>query len=176
MLFSCEQHVLGSMGNYGGTFFHEVRHQVHHTAASTVEDQSDPFSVVADELSLVADRLRSMAVAKVPKLSSAAEYFFKIGVEGKRFRPTVLLLMATALNMPVSMLSTSRLSPDRVVDTLATELRTRQQSLAAITEMIHVASILHDDVLDDAETRRSVSSLNSVMGNKDCSGIALCKA
>lgn len=160
------QHVLGSMANNGGTFFHEVRHQVHHTAASTVEDQSDPFSVVADELSLIADRMRSMAVAKVPKLSSAAEYFFKIGVEGKQFRPTVLLLMATALNMPVSMPSTSRLSPDRVVDTLATELRMRQQSLAAITEMIHVASILHDDVLDDAETRRSVSSLNSVMGNK----------
>lgn len=29
-----------------------------------------------------------------------------------------------------------------------------------------MASLLHDDVLDDADTRRGVSSLNSVMGNK----------
>jgi geranylgeranyl pyrophosphate synthase len=29
-----------------------------------------------------------------------------------------------------------------------------------------VASLLHDDVLDDADTRRGVSSLNLIMGNK----------
>ncbi|RVW23104.1 Solanesyl diphosphate synthase 3, chloroplastic/mitochondrial [Vitis vinifera] len=55
------------------------------------QEQLDPFSLVADELSLLADRLRSMVVAEVsncPKLASAAEYFFKMGVEGKRFRPT----------------------------------------------------------------------------------------
>ncbi|XP_057519573.1 solanesyl-diphosphate synthase 1, mitochondrial-like isoform X2 [Amaranthus tricolor] len=101
-----------------------------------------------------------MVVAEVPKLACAAEYFFKLGVEGKRFRPTVLLLMGTALNMPISMSSTL------VVDNLETELRRRHQCIAEITEMIHVASLLHDDVLDDADTRRGVSSLNSVMGNK----------
>ncbi|XP_026429853.1 solanesyl diphosphate synthase 3, chloroplastic/mitochondrial-like, partial [Papaver somniferum] len=46
------------------------------------------------------------------------------------------------------------------------ELRTRQQRMAEITEMIHVASLLHDDVLDDADTRRGVQSLNFLMGNK----------
>ncbi|KAG9145209.1 hypothetical protein Leryth_008969 [Lithospermum erythrorhizon] len=102
-----------------------------------------------------------MVVAEVPKLASAAEYFFKVGVEGKRFRPTILLLMATALNMPVP-----RSPPDVAVGTLSTELRTRQQCIAEITEMIHVASLLHDDVLDDAETRRGVRSLNFAMGNK----------
>ncbi|XP_010670597.1 solanesyl-diphosphate synthase 1, mitochondrial isoform X2 [Beta vulgaris subsp. vulgaris] len=107
-----------------------------------------------------------MVVAEVPKLASAAEYFFKMGVEGKRFRPTVLLLMATALNLPVSMSSSDRLSPVKVFDNVETELRRRQQCIAEITEMIHVASLLHDDVLDDADTRRGVSSLNSVMGNK----------
>ncbi|KAK9726250.1 hypothetical protein RND81_05G202000 [Saponaria officinalis] len=146
--------------------FHEARRQIHHNAASTIEDQSDPFSIVADELLILADRLRVMVVAEVPKLGSAAEYFFKLGVEGKRFRPTVLLLMATALNMPVPISSPERLSTARVSDSLATELRTRQQCIAEITEMIHVASLLHDDVLDDADTRRGVSSLNSVMGNK----------
>nr|KAJ0197639.1 hypothetical protein LSAT_V11C700361870 [Lactuca sativa] len=128
---------------------------------SSVEDQVDPFSLVADELSIVANRLRSMVVAEVPKLASAAEYFFKMGVEGKRFRPTVILLMATALNVQIS-----KPASEGVVDMFSTELRLRQQSIAEITEMIHVASLLHDDVLDDADTRRGIGSLNFVMGNK----------
>ncbi|XP_073048234.1 solanesyl diphosphate synthase 3, chloroplastic/mitochondrial-like isoform X1 [Primulina eburnea] len=126
-----------------------------------VEEQLDPFSLVADELSILANSLRSMVIAKVPKLASAAEYFFKMGVEGKRFRPTVLLLMATALNVPMP-----RPVPDAAGDTLSMELRSRQRCIAEITEMIHVASLLHDDVLDDADTRRGIGSLNFVMGNK----------
>jgi geranylgeranyl pyrophosphate synthase len=31
--------------------------------------------------------------SQVPKLASAAEYFFKMGVQGKRFRPTVTTMM-----------------------------------------------------------------------------------
>ncbi|KAK3032357.1 hypothetical protein RJ639_035408, partial [Escallonia herrerae] len=155
------------------------------TILSLFQEQVDPFSLVADELAILANRLRSMVVAEVPKLASAAEYFFKMGVEGKRFRPTllwkgvddhfvsvfvarsaivervmVLLLMATALNLPLS-------GPaDGSVNMLSTELRIRQQCIAEITEMIHVASLLHDDVLDDADTRRGIGSLNFVMGNK----------
>ncbi|XP_019101318.1 PREDICTED: solanesyl diphosphate synthase 3, chloroplastic/mitochondrial isoform X2 [Camelina sativa] len=102
-----------------------------------------------------------MVVAEVPKLASAAEYFFKRGVQGKQFRSTVLLLMATALNVRV---------PEVLVgesaDIVTSELRVRQRGIAEITEMIHVASLLHDDVLDDADTRRGVGSLNVVMGNK----------
>jgi len=37
---------------------------------------------------------------------------------------------------------------------------------AAIVEMIHAASLLHDDVIDDATTRRSKPSLNALYGNK----------
>ncbi|XP_034213943.1 solanesyl diphosphate synthase 3, chloroplastic/mitochondrial isoform X2 [Prunus dulcis] len=113
--------------------FHGYRHQIHHQSSSIVE---------------------------VPKLASAAEYFFKIGVEGKRFRPTVLLLMSTALNVTVPE------PPTQLREALSMELRARQQCIAEVTEMIHVASLLHDDVLDDADTRRGVGSLNCVMGNK----------
>ncbi len=38
--------------------------------------------------------------------------------------------------------------------------------LAAIIELIHVASLLHDDVIDDADVRRGVASINSVFGDK----------
>ncbi|KAL1560470.1 Solanesyl diphosphate synthase 3, chloroplastic/mitochondrial [Salvia divinorum] len=138
-----------------------VGQQVQLQSSSAVEEQVDPFSLVADELSILADRLRSMVVAEVPKLASAAEYFFKLGVEGKRFRPTVLLLMATALDLPIQ-----RQTSEAAVNALSSELRTRQQCIAEITEMIHVASLLHDDVLDDADTRRGIGSLNYVMGNK----------
>ncbi|CAI9783460.1 unnamed protein product [Fraxinus pennsylvanica] len=130
-------------------------------SSSVIEEQLDPFSLVADEMSILANNLRSMVVAKVPKLATAAEYFFKMGVEGKRFRPMVLLLMATALNVPISIKPAAA-----TVDTLPTELRSRHQCLAEITEMIHVASLCHDDVLDDADTRRGIGSLNFVMGNK----------
>ncbi|KAA8519440.1 hypothetical protein F0562_013685 [Nyssa sinensis] len=155
--------VLGCRETYSWAFhsFHGVGHQIHHQSSTTDEEQQDPFSLVADELSILANRLRSMVVAEVPKLASAAEYFFKMGVEGKRFRPTVLLLMATALNVPIP-----GPAPDRVLNSLSMELRTRQQCIAEITEMIHVASLLHDDVLDDADTRRGIGSLNFVMGNK----------
>ncbi|MCD7446653.1 hypothetical protein HAX54_013328 [Datura stramonium] len=68
----------------------------------------------------------------VPKLASAAEYFFKMGVEEKRFRPTVLLLMATTLNVPIP-----RSAPQVDADSLSRDLRTRQQCIAAINEMIH---------------------------------------
>ncbi|KAI3839425.1 hypothetical protein MKX03_017548 [Papaver bracteatum] len=130
---------------------------------SSVEEHLDPFSLVADELSLIGNQLREMVVSEVPKLASAAEYFFEMGVEGKRFRPTILLLMASSLNVLV--LSGSA-TPYVMMANVFSELRTRQQRLAKITEMIHVASLLHDDVLDDADTRRGVQSLNFLMGNK----------
>ncbi|RZC43536.1 hypothetical protein C5167_036483 [Papaver somniferum] len=139
-----------------------VKEKIYHVqqgGSSLVEQQVDPFSLVADELSLIGNRLReTVQVVGVPKLASAAGYFFEVGVEGKRFRPTVLLLMASALNMSL---------PGSALDTAkADQLRASQQRVAEITEMIHVASLLHDDVLDDADTRRGVPSLNTLMGNK----------
>ncbi|XP_062229576.1 solanesyl-diphosphate synthase 1, mitochondrial isoform X1 [Phragmites australis] len=142
-------------------WLHDAQYHIRQDGASRAEEQQDPFELVADELSLLANRLRSMVAAEVPKLASAAEYFFKVGAEGKKFRPTVLLLMASALKFPMS-----ESTEGGVLSILANKLRTRQQNIAEITEMIHVASLLHDDVLDDADTRRGVSSLNLIMGNK----------
>ena len=41
------------------------------------------------------------------------------------------------------------------------------RTLAAITEIIHAASLLHDDVLDDSETRRGKPSGKSIFGSKE---------
>lgn len=41
-----------------------------------------------------------------------------------------------------------------------------QRRLAEITEMIHTASLLHDDVIDASETRRNLPSANASFGNK----------
>ncbi|XP_008644892.2 solanesyl-diphosphate synthase 1, mitochondrial isoform X3 [Zea mays] len=105
--------------------------------------------------------LASQIRSKVPKLASTAEYFFKVGVEGKRFQPTVLLLMASAVKF-----SLSESTEGKVLSILADKLRSRQQNIAEITEMIHVASLMHDDVLDNADTRCGVRSLNLIKGNK----------
>lgn len=141
---------------------HDVSYQVHHHRS--FRSVEDPFSLVADELSLIAKNLREQVAEeinkKAPKLATAAKYFFE-RAEGKKFRPTVLLLMASALNMPIS-----QSTAEGVFNTLSEGLRARQQSVAKITEMIHVASLLHDDVLDDADKRRGVESLNFIMGNK----------
>ncbi|KAI3918027.1 hypothetical protein MKW92_053779 [Papaver armeniacum] len=150
--------LLNQRSSFSETGVDDKKCQLQQGASSSVGDKMDPFSLVADELSLISNRLREMVVSEVPKLASAAEYFFKIGVEGKRFRPTVLLLMGSALNVSL---------PGPVHDVVPNyDIRTRYHRIAEATEMIHVASLLHDDVLDDAETRRGVRSLNFLAGNK----------
>lgn len=51
-------------------------------------------------------------------------------------------------------------------DFVDTPVHKKVISLAQITEMIHVASLIHDDVLDEADTRRGGSSVHSMYTNK----------
>lgn len=114
----------------------------------------------------MAERLRRSISSDIPSLGDAASYFFRRGAEGKRLRSTVLLLMSSAISADV------RPDADRTeVDELppfepARTLRRRQQRLTEISELIHVATLLHDDVIDGAETRRGKPALNRVVGNK----------
>ena len=63
---------------------------------------------------------------------------------GKRLRPTLLLLAAKACG---------RVTP-------------AHHTLGAVVEMIHTATLVHDDVLDEADTRRHVRTVNADAGNK----------
>ncbi|KAK9733582.1 hypothetical protein RND81_04G076500 [Saponaria officinalis] len=159
-----QQHVFAPVES--GHVFSEKRRQIHHTATSTLECPSDPFSLVADELSLLAVRMRSLLASEFPKLASGAEYFFKMGMNGKHFRPTALLLMATAFNVPTPKSSADEHSPAAVHSSIGTDLHTRLQLIAEITELIHVGGLLHGDITDGAETGRDSGPFNLVLGNK----------
>lgn len=126
---------------------------------------SDPFSLVRSEIESVSERLRRCILTEIPTLEQAAEYFFRAGHEGKRLRSTVILLMATSLaSVPTS--PSFLTVDDSPADVHPPEQRRRQQRIAEITELIHVASLLHDDVIDNADKRRGLKALNSLFGNK----------
>lgn len=63
---------------------------------------------------------------------------------GKRLRPMLLLLTADACG----------------------GIRHEHKVLAAVVEMIHVATLVHDDVLDEADTRRHVATVNARWNNE----------
>jgi len=104
---------------------------------ATVAELLQP--VESDLDALLAD-LRSLIGAGHPILQAAAEHLFAAG--GKRLRPGIVLLLSRAISTNC-------------------ELSQRHRRLAEITEMIHTASLVHDDVVDEASTRRGVATVHS---------------
>lgn len=103
------------------------------------------FAPVDNDLLLLTDNLKRLIGARHPILSAAAEHLFEAG--GKRVRPAIVLLVSRAT-------------------LLDQELTQRHRRLAEITEMIHTASLVHDDVVDEAELRRNVPTVNSLFDNR----------
>lgn len=109
--------------------------------------------------------LMSRATAVAPKIdgwktmSSALERTFNNPLAPpeilKDFNPDFSMLSSKL--MPVDILG----GPDQIVQVLGTQRR-----LAEIVELIHTATLLHDDVIDHAETRRGKPSANVFSGNK----------
>ena len=95
---------------------------------------------VEHDLEILLSDLRSLIGAGHPILQAAAEHLFSAG--GKNIRPGIVLLVSRAL------------SPTG-------DLTARHRRLAEITEMIHTASLVHDDVVDEAATRRGVATVHS---------------
>ncbi|CAM9967883.1 unnamed protein product, partial [Ascophyllum nodosum] len=119
----------------------------------------DPFELVAGDLNGLSDGIKSLIGTDHPVLNAAAKYFFDLD-GGKKIRPTMVILMSHACNSHARQLGKEH-SPSDTKMHEALQLR-----LAEITEMIHAASLFHDDVIDEADTRRGVPSVNKVFGNK----------
>jgi len=110
----------------------------------------DPFSMVGQDLVPFSDNIKELVDTDHPVLSMAAKHFFEKR-HGKRFRPTICTLMARAVS-------------DGSYE--GTDAYAKQGKLGQITEMIHVASLIHDDVLDEADTRRGGDAIHKLYSNK----------
>ncbi|KAI4342446.1 hypothetical protein MLD38_027073 [Melastoma candidum] len=106
------------------------------------------FEVVADDLQTLNQNLRTIVGADNPVLMSAAEQIF--GAGGKRMRPALVFLASRA---------TAELMGLR-------ELTEEHRRLAEIIEMIHTASLIHDDVLDDSDLRRGKDTVHQLYGTR----------
>lgn len=100
------------------------------------------FDRYEDRLVLVEDAIRQLFANRAPLIPLIGNYILSSG--GKRLRPLFHLISADIAGY-----------------------RGRSHiEIAAIIEMIHTASLLHDDVVDMAEVRRGKQTANSVWGNQ----------
>ena len=103
------------------------------------------FSPVEADLCVLTENLKQLIGARHPILYAAAEHLF--GARGKRVRPAIVLLVARA-TMPNQ------------------GITERHRRLAEITEMIHTASLVHDDVVDESDVRRGIPTVHSSFGSR----------
>jgi octaprenyl-diphosphate synthase len=102
------------------------------------------FDLLRDDLVAIEQELGRDAASGVSTITEIAEYLREGG--GKRIRPTLLLLSAHALGY-------------------AGQGAIR---LGAVVEMVHSATLVHDDIIDGADTRRGRPSANTAWGNEKC--------
>jgi geranylgeranyl pyrophosphate synthase len=100
------------------------------------------YGPVADDISVVRDRLRALADGHHPLLVEALTYVFES--VGKHIRPALCLLSGKL--------------GEYDLDALVT--------LAASVEAVHTATLVHDDTVDQALRRRDLRTVNSVWGHK----------
>jgi octaprenyl-diphosphate synthase len=98
--------------------------------------------ITGHELALVESALRDLLASDVDLLSTAGELL--VGAGGKRLRPTVLLLAYQA--------------------TGGRDIR-QAVPLATAVELLHTASLVHDDINDQSELRRGQATVNARWGN-----------
>lgn len=168
-----------------------------------IETLPDPFKMVEKELQPFSDSIKELVSTDQPILSMAAKHFFEKR-HGKRFRPTIVQLMAKAVAAATPEQIFSEGGKSFAKDLLAdhdeaaaekigglagwewsgastieveggvitpenhqgSEVWRRQAQLGQIVEMIHVASLIHDDVLDEADTRRGGEAVHKLYSNK----------
>jgi octaprenyl-diphosphate synthase len=99
------------------------------------------FDLIRDDLALVEQEITAQNSAAIEPVSQISSYLRESG--GKRMRPALLLLAAGASGYR---------GPSAI-------------RLGAVVELIHNATLIHDDVIDGANTRRGRPSANARWGN-----------
>jgi len=99
----------------------------------------------AQETGALTEEIHRQLKISNQKLEEISQYYFD--GEGKAMRPALTLIMARACNSHLK-LENPAISED-------------QKKVAIICEMFHTSSLLHDDVIDHAETRRGKPSVNT---------------
>ena len=107
----------------------------------TVLTQQEIYGLIAPDLVRVEEELKAYTRSSIKPISEIGRYLIDSG--GKRVRPALLLLTARMLGSASN--STIR--------------------LAAVMELIHNATLIHDDVIDESDTRRGRPSANANWGN-----------
>jgi octaprenyl-diphosphate synthase len=99
------------------------------------------FTGIQEELDTVEQIIRDKVQSKLGLVDSSSRYLYRSG--GKRVRPALLLLTAKACGYEGD----------------------KGPSYAAVTEFIHTATLVHDDIVDGATMRRGQQSINALLGN-----------
>ena len=100
------------------------------------------YGPIAAELAAAEKVLREQLVSDDPFVDSLVKHAFRLG--GKRLRPALLLATAQAAG---------GVQPEHII-------------LSAVVEMIHTATLVHDDVLDEATLRRHRETINARCDNE----------
>ena len=100
---------------------------------------------IAPQLASVETRFHEELVSSLPCVNTLVKHVSRF--RGKMLRPTLLLMVGKAT------------APDR-------ELTDAHVTLATVVEMVHMATLVHDDVLDEAELRRKGATINHLRGNE----------
>lgn len=101
-----------------------------------------PVRLIEEDLKTLESSIQKLTVTRVSFIKEIVNYIIKSG--GKRVRPILVILTAK----------------------LCGYKNEKHISYAAIIEFIHTATLLHDDVVDNAQTRRGSSTANIVWGNE----------
>jgi len=134
----------------------------------------NPFELVRPDIEPLSCSIKELLKTDHAVLNMAAQHFFDRQT-GKQFRPTIVLLMARAVgvvdtnapgndpNPPLA--SVPGVTGDAGKVAAGEDPFDKQYRLAEITEMIHTASLIHDDVLDEADTRRGGAAVHKAYSN-----------
>jgi octaprenyl-diphosphate synthase len=113
-------------------------------------------SFITTALVRVEDRFDAQLRSDLPPVARLCTHIERY--RGKMLRPTLVLLAGLAAD-PRSADAGGAAAPESIITA-------DHITIAAVSEMVHMATLVHDDVLDEAQTRRKGETINRLHGNE----------